>query len=78
MTRVIAGLAMLGLLLAAPAALACDYDGDGDCTSADDQIINNAIGAQEGDADYVAAADYDGDGLISLADLGEHLDRAGK
>jgi hypothetical protein len=76
MNRVIvgvtAGLATLGLLLAAPAALAdADYNGDGICDTADQQIIQDAMGTSAGDDGYLAAADYDGDGVISMVDLNE-------
>lgn len=76
MTRVFAGLVMLGLLLAAPAALAADgdYNGDGVCDAADSQIIQDIQGSVAGDGNYIAAADYDGDGVISLVDLSQHLD----
>lgn len=76
MTRTIAAITTLGLLLAAPAALAAegDYNGDGVCDAADTQIIQDIQGSVDGDGTYVAAADYDGDGVISLIDLGHHLD----
>lgn len=76
MNRLIAGIALLGLLLAAPAALALegDCDGDGELTRADIETLDAAQGTVEGDADFPANCDLDGDGAISLADLGRRLD----
>ena len=63
--------ATLGLLLAAPAAIAgsaCDFDGSGTCDGADRDILMSIKGSARGDANYRADVDLDGDGVISLAD----------
>ena len=62
--------ATLGLLVAAPAALAatCDFDGDNDCDDVDRAELMSLQGSVDGDANYRADVDLDGDGVISLAD----------
>ncbi len=70
-------LAITGLGLAAPVladSSACDYNGDGACDRADEEIIKAAFGTQIGDPGFVAAADHDGDGIITAVDLGRFVD----
>ena len=67
--------ATLGLLLAAPAALAAegDFNGDGAANEADREILVAAVGTTAGDEGFLAAADHDGDGTITLVDVGYFL-----
>jgi hypothetical protein len=76
MTRVIWLLATLGLLLAAPMALAadCDVNGDGVVDEADKQDLLSALNSGEGSPAFIADADFDDDGMISLIDLSHFLD----
>lgn len=72
MKRLTAGLAVLGLLAAAPAALAAeegDYNGDGKVDDADRDMIMAAMNTTPGDPGWLAAADHDGDGVISMIDV---------
>ena len=74
MKRLCSTLAVLGLLLSAPAAFANapgDYNGDGGGDDADKDIIFAALNTQEGDDGFVPAADHDGDGVISLVDVSD-------
>lgn len=80
MKRLYTLLTIAGFALAAPAfagGSGCDYNGDGACDQADQDIIVAAQGTQEGDPGYVPAADLDGDGVISPADLSAFLDLRG-
>ncbi len=70
---------ILGLALAAPAAMAsdvCDYDGDGAVGDGDREAIlaASAVTATEGDPEWNAAMDHDGDGAISLRDVSKFLE----
>jgi len=81
MTRVTSFVLTLGLVLAAPAALAAegDYNDDGAVDGADQQILMDAMNTTEDSDRFVAGADHDGDGVISLNDLNIFLDiRQGK
>ncbi len=71
MKRVTLVLAMLGMMLTAPAAFALegDYNDDGSVDNADKAIILAALGKSSADDGFVAAADHDGDGVISLNDV---------
>jgi len=75
MSRAIALLASLGLLLGAGSAFAAegDFNGDGAVDAADQQILLDAVGSAEGDANYLPAGDADGDGVITLQDVGYFL-----
>ena len=75
MTRLTWLLATLGLLLAAPAALAadCDVNGDGAVDSGDQEAIRASIN-QTDDGSGDLAGDFDGDGVISLVDLADFMD----
>jgi hypothetical protein len=81
MTRVSSFLVTLGLVLAAPAALAAegDYNNDGVIDDADQQILMDAMNTAAGDDGFVEGGDHDGDGAISLNDVALFLDiREGK
>ena len=81
MTRVTSFLLALGLIFAAPAALAIegDYNGDGVVDQTDQDMLTDAMMTTEGDPDFLPEADHDGDGVISLRDVGRFLDiRQGK
>jgi hypothetical protein len=47
-----------------------DFNGDGVTDPADVAIFQSALGSQEGDENYLAAADLDGDGAVTAADYG--------
>jgi hypothetical protein len=57
---------------AAVAGNSCDtdYNGDGATDTADVEILQAALGTQNGDDAFVAQADLDGDGFISVKDYG--------
>lgn len=66
-------LAVAGLLLVAPTALAdhpCDFDGSGAFDQPDEDVLAAAQNSQPGDPGWVPAADRDGDGVISPVDIG--------
>jgi hypothetical protein len=64
------------MAVSAQAADGCgiDLNGDGVVDSVDGEILKAALGTQEGDSDFVAAADVDGDGVISVGDANVFLD----
>lgn len=47
-----------------------DFNGDGLTDTTDVEIFQGALGSQEGDESYIAAADLDGDGAVTTADYG--------
>jgi len=47
-----------------------DFNGDGVTDSADVEIFQSALGSQEGDDNFIAAADLDGHGAVTAADYG--------
>ena len=64
--------AVLGISLLALPAMAgseCDVTGDGVSNDADAEVIQAAIGTQEGDLDFVPSADLDGDGQVLVSDF---------
>ena len=72
MTRLIPLLTGLAILLTVPGALAADLgdlNNDGGVDTADAELAADALGAVEGDEDFLPEADMDGDGVISLADV---------
>ena len=70
--------AAVGMLFAAPAiANECDVTGDGVLSQADADVIEAAIGTQEGDSDFVPSADLDGDGQVLASDFAVFIDCAG-
>jgi len=75
MTRItLALLGALAIALAAPTALAAtgDCNGDGQVDTADiEEMIANNNKPVEGTS--LANCDYDGDGVMSVADVGQHI-----
>ena len=45
-----------------------DINGDGTVSEADVELMKAALGSQEGDANYDAAADLNDDGLVTTMD----------
>lgn len=73
MKRLLSGIATVGLLLCAPAAMAGvegDYNADGVVDDLDKDIIFSSLNTTTDDPEFVPAADHDGDGVISLVDVG--------
>ena len=66
---ILSALLVLGSSTASLAECAGDINGDGVIDNADDAVIHEVFGAEEGDDDYIAAADLNGDGIIATADI---------
>lgn len=71
MKRLVSILAIAGLLLAAPVAMAGegDINGDGSVNDADKTLLFDALNTTDDGSDEFAAMDLDGDGVISLVDV---------
>ena len=61
------------LFAASASAQSCgntDLNGDGATDAADVEIFQSALGSQDGDDNYLAAADFDGNGAVTASDYG--------